>query len=376
MTMRVVVAQEQTGSSAPVRELLLGMGLECSAGDCVTFADLPVRLAQNRADLVLVQAAGDPTAPLETLRQALPLTRSPIMVVGPAADASQILRYLQGGAREYLDEAQLQVNLERALDKLRLSGTLQQGQGVVVGVMSATPGSGVTMVALNLAFAWADRQSTQVALVELGRGPADVALFLDLTPRHTVADVHQNWERLDATLLRGSMFTHPDKVDILAYPFETLDSQPLLPQAVRKSVLLLRTMYPAAVLDLGHFLGEEQVEALRLCELLAVVVRLDVPGLRQARRFLTLLHDRGVPRERIRAVANRYGQRGQLAWKKAEETLGMSFAEYIVDDTTRVNLALEQAQPLVKVTRHGITRRFFKLVDMLNAQARSNPSGK
>jgi pilus assembly protein CpaE len=210
-----------------------------------------------------------------------------------------------------------------------------------------------------------------VALVELGRGPAALALTLDLQPRHTVAEVHSNWERLDATFLRQSMLAHPGGVQILSHKAEALAPDPLPPQAVRKSVILLRTIFSAAVLDLGHVIAEEQVEALRLCDSVAVVVRLDVPALRQARRFLRLLGDRGVPRDRIRLVANRYGQRGEVAWKKAEEAIGGSFAAYVSEDAGKVNAALNQGQPLVKMARYaGITRRFYKLVEQFNGRSR------
>ncbi len=369
--MRVVVAQDQPGGSEAIRQLLLGMGLECAAGDCVSHADLPVRLAQNPADLILVRAAGEPAATVAAIRQALPLTKAPIMVMGPAADAAQILLYLQGGAREFLDEARFQENLENALEKLRLSGEARQGQGVVVGVVSATPGSGVTTVATNLAFAQAAAHPNQVALLEMGRGAADLALALDLKPRHTVADVHQEHDRLDARLLRQSMLEHPGGVQILAQKVGALSVDPLPPPTVRKSVILLRTIYAASVLDLGHDLGEEHYEALRLCDVVLVVVRLDVPALKHARRLVQELEKRGVPRGRIQLVANRYGQRGQVPWKSAEEAVGGRFAGWIVDDPGRVNAALNQGQPVVRASSYsGITRRFFKLSDQLNGKPR------
>ncbi len=367
--MRVVVAQEPPVDGEAIRQLLLGMGMECGADDVVGHGELLVRLARNPTDVVLVRAGPEEAATVGLIKQAIPLTKAPVMVLGPSADAAQILCYLQGGAREFLDEAQLQVNLENALEKLRQRGEVKYGTGQVVGVLSATPGSGVTTIATNLAFAWAEQFPNQVALVELGRGPADLALVLDLQPRHTVADVHQHWERLDATFLRQSMLAHPRGVQILAYKPETLAPEPLPVAGVRKSVILLRTIYAAAVLDLGHTLGDEQVEALRLCDAVVQVVRLDVPALRQARRFLRLLGDRGVPRDRVRLVANRYGQRGEVSWKKAEEAVGGTFVGYISEDAGKVNAAVNQGQPLVKTARYAsITRRFFKLAEQLNGR--------
>jgi pilus assembly protein CpaE len=368
--MRVVITQEQAGQVERIRHVVLGMGLECAPADCVSFGELPVRLAQGPIDLLLVQVGTNVTAAVDAMHQAKPLTNAPIMAVGTTRDAQQILQVMQGGAREYLDEANLQPALEAALQKHQEAGTPRKGQGIVIGVVSATPGSGVTTVATNLAFLWAEQYKDQVALCELGRDAADLALSLDINPRHTVADLGQNWERMDANLLRKSMTSHAGGVQVLAYKPETLAVEPVDARAVRKAVLLMRTMYQAAVLDLGHMLGDEHFEAMRLCDHVAVVVRLDVPALRQARRFLRLLSERNLPRERIQLVANRYGQRGQIAWKKAEEALGARFVEYIPDDSGSVNSALNQGQPLVRVRRYGsITRRLGKLAALLNGRA-------
>jgi pilus assembly protein CpaE len=368
--MRVVVAREQPGGSEAIRQLLLGMGLECASGDCVAHADLPVRLAQNPAELVLVQAGAEPSAAVGAVRQALPLTKAPIMVMGPAADAGQILQYLQAGAREFLDEARLQENLENALDKLRQVSESRHGQqGTVIGVVSPSPGAGVTTVAINLAFVRARQYPNQVALIEMGRGAADLALALDLKPRHTVADIHQEHDRLDARLLRQSMLEHPGGVQILTHKPGALSVDPLPARTVRKSVILLRTIFAVSVLDLGHELDEEHYEALRLCDAVPVVVRLDVPALKHARRLVQELEKRGVPRERLQLVANRYGEKGQVPWKSAEDAVGGKFAGWITHDPGRVNSALNQGQPVVKANSYaGITRRFVKLADQLNGK--------
>jgi pilus assembly protein CpaE len=367
--MRVVITQEQTGANDQVRQAILGLGLECGAGDCVSFAELPVRLSQGGLDLVLVRTGAEPAAALAAIRQAVALTGAPVLAVGPATDVQQILETTRSGAREYLDESRLTSDLEAALEKLRGTAGPKHGHGLVVAVASATPGSGVTTVATNLAFIWAEKHPEQVALVELGRETADLALCLDLSPRHTVTDVAQNWHRMDAALLRRSMMEHPGGVRVLAQKPETLEVAPFDAQAVRKAVILMRTMYAVTVLDLGHVLSEEHYEAMRLADLVTVVVRLDVPALRQTRRFIGTCTERGVPRDRIRLVANRYGQKGQIGWRKAEEAMNAKFADYIPDDSGKLNQALNKGQPLVRVARRSsISRRFAKLAHHLNGR--------
>ncbi len=367
--MRVVVAQHQAESLEPVRRILLGMGLECTAADCVPFSELPVRLAQAPTDLVLVRVGAEPAATLDAIRQSTSLTAAPVLALGAATDPQHILQTTRGGAREYLDEDRLQEDLEAALEKLHGSGTVGHGQGRVLAFVAATPGAGVTTVATNVAFALANQHPEQVALAELGRETPDLALNLDFEPRHTVADLAQSWQRLDAVLLRQSLVMLPGGVGALAYKPETPAALPLEKQAVRKLVVLLRTRFAASVLDLGHTLGEEHYEALRLADAVGVIVRLDVPALRQARLLVRQLADTGVPVDRIRPIANRYGQRGQIIWKKAEEALGVKFAAYIPEDSGKLNDALNRGQPVVRVARYAsISRRFTQLATLLAAR--------
>jgi pilus assembly protein CpaE len=370
--MRVVIAHEQAGQYEPVRQVVLGMGLECSPEDCVAYSDLPVRLSHGAVNLVLVHAGEDVHAAIDVIKSALPLTPAPALAFGPTRDPAEVLQLIQGGAREYLAQENLQTGLEKAMDKLHLTTLAQLGKGTVVGVVSATPGSGVTTVASTLAFLWADKYKDRVILAELGREAADLALSLDLNPRHTVVDVagEKNLDRLDATFIKRCLTPHAAGVHVLAYKPETLSGETLDPRAVRKALLLMKTGYAAAVLDLGHILGEEHFEAMKVCDSIVLVVRLDVPGLRQARRLLRLLSERGLPRERIRLVANRYGQRGQISWKKAEEALGAKFAEYVPEDSAAVNYALNQGQPLARARRRcSIVRRIGKLAASLNGRS-------
>jgi pilus assembly protein CpaE len=356
----------------PIRQVLLGLGLECSAEDCVTYEELPVRLGREPAELVLVVVAPGVAGASTVIRQTAARTKAVILAVGPTQDAQYILQTLQSGAREYLGEDRLRSDLETALEKLHLAGVVKHIQGTILGVVSATPGSGVSTVAGNLAFAWADQYPEGIALIELGRGAADVALSLDLNPPHTVEEVVQNWERLDATLLKQSLASHPGGVRVLAHKPEKLFVTPLDPVALRKTLLLLRTIYQGVVLDLGHLLEAEHQEALRLCDLVAVVVRLDVPALRQARGLVSLLEGYGVSRDRLRLIANRYGQKGQIPWKKAEESLGAKFAAYLPDEISKLNRALNQGQPVVRVAPGAnIARRFHKLARLLNGKPNS-----
>jgi pilus assembly protein CpaE len=240
----------------------------------------------------------------------------------------------------------------------------------LISVVAAAPGTGVTTIASNLAFALGEKHPQRVALAELGLGVPELALALDLKPRHSIADLAQSWERLDATMLSQTLIEHPGGVHILAHQPETLAAPPLVSQAMQRTLLLLKVLYNYVVLDLGHLTDDSIVEALGLSEQVVLALRLDVPSLRLTRRLVHELGQRGLSPERVRLVANRYGQRKQVGWKEAEKAIGLPIVEYIPDDSTNLNAALNQGIPLLRLARRaGITRTFDKLASRLNGQA-------
>jgi pilus assembly protein CpaE len=367
--MRAVIANEVPGTADRLRQVVLAVGLECAADDCVAFADLPVRLARTPADLVLVAIGPNPAAALPVIQDAA-RTPTPVLAVGPSSDSQQILQAIRSGAREYLDEAHLRDELLSGLEKLRRTGTMLYRRGRTFAVLAATPGSGVTTVATSLAFALAEKNSGRVALAEVGDGVPSLALNLNLEPRHSVADIALHWDRLDATMLRQTLVEHPDGVSVLAYKPETLRVEPLQPAAMRQTLVLLGALFDFAVLDLGHAADANSLEALRLANSVVLVVRLDVPSLRLSRQLIRQLLDQSLTPDKLRVVVNRFGQREQVPWKKASEVLGLPIIEWIPDDPATVNHANNHGLPLVSAARRAaITRAFGNLATSLNGSA-------
>jgi pilus assembly protein CpaE len=367
--MRVVLASETANEREQLRPQLLGAGLECGADDCVTFAELEARLAHAAAEVVVVHIGDEPALALPIVQKTAARVTAPILAIGPTNNAQFVIQVLRGGAREYLDESKLREELSVALEKLRQAGLVKYKVGCTLAVTAVCPGSGVTTVASNLAFALADHAPKQVVLAELATDVPTLALALDLKPRHSIGELARDWDRTDATMLQQTLVEHAGGVQVLAHTPETLAAAPLSPPAMRHLTLLLRTLYDWTVLDLGHSSHAAALEAMLLAETVIVVTRLDIPSLRLTRRYLKDLIERGVRKERLRPVANFYGQRKQIAWKQAQETIGMPVAVWLPDDAASVNQALNQGQPLLRIARGAkISKRIQELAQQLAAR--------
>jgi pilus assembly protein CpaE len=369
--MRAILCSDQVEGRDALRQAVLNTGLECGAEDCVPLKKILPRLVLGNADVVLVDVAGNPKDALEAIRAASLKTSAPVLAIGPSGDANVVLQAHRHGARQFLDQSKPRDELIAAVERLHPPEKTSYRGGKIIAVSGAMPASGVTTVASGLAFALAEKYPKQVALVELGGEIPELALNLDLQPLHTLGQVMRDWERIDGSTLRQAMFDHPAGAHVLVDSPEHPYGEPIEPAACKQLVALCKAMYDFTVIDLGHgAVTPAAQQVIAAAQEIVVVIRLDVPSLRLTKIFLSRLEALGVSEDTISLVANRYGQRRQLPWKKAEEALGLPVKTWIPDDPATINLGLNHGTPLVQTARRArITRRFDQLAKSLNGIA-------
>ncbi len=316
----------------------------------VPFDQAEAVLGRERVDMLVVVLSPAPDAGLDLVRKLRHRVCGPVLAVGQASESKLILRALHEGADHYLDEADLETQLEAVL--LRLHGreeTTTKPTGRLVSVLGASGGCGTSTLAVNLATVLA-RQHGRCALIDLKPGVGDLAALLDLRPEHSLADLCLNSARMDRAMFEAALVAHASGVHLLAPPQMYEDIRLVTPKGVHKTLALAREIFPLSVADLEDCFHEEQVIALRQADLVLLVFRLDFPALRNTRRILDYFEQINIPDDRVRLVINRYGQAKELPVSEAEEALGRKVAYYIPDDPKTVNGANNMGVPVVLKT--------------------------
>jgi pilus assembly protein CpaE len=366
--MRACVVCDQEQTSAKVRQVLLRHGHECSATQVFTLDTAVEMLAETTVELAVVVLSADAEYSLAVLSQVRARTQRRLLAVGPADEPKLILRALREGADHYLDESELEVELEGALLRLRVEGDAQSEPGRLITVLAPSGGSGSSTVAANVATVLA-REHKTCALFDLKLETGDLAALLDLRPTHTLADLCQNVDRLDRVMFERSLARHASGVHLLAPPRTFDDITHVTPDAVRQALTLARGLFPYVVVDLDHSFREEQVQVLRQTDVLLLVLRLDFTCLRNARRALDYLAKLGISPERVRLVVNRYGQPKEVPAAKAEEALGVKIFHYIPDEPKTINLANNNGVPAVlEYPRAKVSRSVSQLAHNINGR--------
>ena len=119
--MRVVIAHPPGRNVQDLRQALHGAGLNCINADCVQWDDLPPRVAQVKADLLVVRTDDNAHANWAAVRESQQLTDAPIIAVGPSS-AEGVQSARQSGARDYINVTNLRSELDASLAGLQSEG--------------------------------------------------------------------------------------------------------------------------------------------------------------------------------------------------------------------------------------------------------------
>lgn len=355
--MRVVVAGGQLEKINEARRILLSEGLRCEAEDVVGYDRLPDCLAATRPDVVLVYCNGSENEGLAAIETAHHLVHGPILAVGEPA-VSLMRESMRAGAREFLDINNLRQDLSAALVSIENVNQGASKRGRIVTVFSPNGGVGVTTIALNLAVSFArmsppPSEGTTV-LIDATAAPSDLSLLLDMEPKHTLAEVCRQQDRLDRKLLAGAVTAHASGLHVLPQAGYTqelgLPRSEVNSTVIRQMFVNLRKMYEFVVVDLGHTLSDAQIEAMRLSNVVLIAAIADVPGLRRVRWAVDTAEAMGIPRDRFQVVLSRYGGRNQVSKPKIEEALHLPILAAIPDDAALVTNARNEGLPLAEVS--------------------------
>ena len=372
--MKMVVVGGDAERINEARRVLLSEGVTCDAEHVAGYERMQDSLAAGKPDAVLIFCEGDGHDGLVAIRAAHRLVSGPVLAAGEA-NVALMRDAMRAGAREYLDVKNLRHDLINALGAIETVQPRESKRGRIISVFSPINGSGVTTISLNLAISLLKRQAKEaggVALVDINPPPSDLSLLLDISPKHTLADVLRNQDRLDRRLMAGAMTPHKSGLQVLPQAGFTDDLEmppfDISPAVLRQIFVLLRTNFAVAVVDLGHSVSDVQFEAFRLSDVIVLPAVADVPGLRRVRWALDTAESVGISRERFQIVVNRHGAKNSVPNPKVEDALHSSIATTIADQGPTFSSARNEGVPAIELSG-SIASAFNTLVKIVESNA-------
>ncbi|HEX6978897.1 MAG TPA: AAA family ATPase [Alphaproteobacteria bacterium] len=285
-----------------------------------------------------------------------------VAATAPTGSVATMRRLLREGIDDFLpqplDEHDLIDTLRAAAASRREAAGPPGRQGKVLAFMRASGGVGATTLAVHTAVGLAAAEKANgrsVCLIDLDVQFGNAALSLDLEATSGLVDIVRAPERLDGTLLKSAMLQHKSGLHVLSAPAIPMPLDALSPDTAGRILELACEEFDFVVLDMPRALAGWTEAVLAAVDYLAIVVQLNVPMLRQARRLLDVLQEEGHYALPIGIVCNRYVRRwgDGVDIRNAEKALGRRIDYLVPNDYRLVMNALNQGVPVFDVKRRS-----------------------
>ncbi|QLJ05202.1 AAA family ATPase [Streptomyces sp. NEAU-sy36] len=203
------------------------------------------------------------------------------------------------------------------------------GGGTVVTVSGAKGGVGATLTAVQLALA-AQASGRPTALVDLDLQSGDVASYLDIQFRRSVADLAAITD-ISPRVLADALFRHDTGLSLLLAPAEGERGEEVTDRAVRQIVRALRSRYEVVVIDCGAQLGGAGAAAVETADTALLVTTPDVIAVRAAKRTVRMWDRLQIRKaEETTAVVNRHSRHTEIQPALVQRITGTGLARTAV----------------------------------------------
>ena len=348
--------------------------------DKLDFTELIQPDGAGFADVLVMELTDDLKKDLEFIKSVLDSKKSKVFLTSSQSRPEIILQTMRMGISDFFPQPLKKEEIERAFERIKEEAHegKKTRQGKVISVLGAKGGSGVTTVATNLATSLSRlTEENGVGIIDLNVLLEDVSTFLDLSPRYTIAQFSESIERLDLTLLTGFLTRHPYGIYLLSFPDNIDEISELPPDGLKKIVNIMRTAFDFTIVDIPHSFDPLTVQAFELSNFIFVVITLDVPSLRNARRLLDMFCALGYSDDKIKIVVNRYAKGSEISLKDVEAVLKCQDFWIIPNDYPAVISSINQGKPLSETAaKSEICNSFEKLALMLTQGAEAQKRTK
>jgi pilus assembly protein CpaE len=287
-----------------------------------------------------------------------------------------LINAMRAGVREVLPSPASNVALEAAVSRAAAKLTKAQGRNVgkILAFMSCKGGSGATFLATNLGYQLAKDKT--VLLIDLNVQFGDALTFVhDGRAPSTLADIAQNIERLDATLLAASTVKVAQNYSILAAPEDPAHAMEIKPEHIDAILNLAITQYDFVLLDVSRNLDTLTIKALDRAYRIYPVLQAGLPYLRNAGKLLAVFKSLGYPEDKVELIVNRFDKGGEIGLDVIHRSVGKVRINTVPNSYKEVNASINQGNPLFELARsNAVTRNLTELALSLSPKAEESRS--
>jgi pilus assembly protein CpaE len=252
------------------------------------------------------------------------------------------------GADDYLPKPFELAILEAKVQSLLRRSTglsIRANRGRVILFAHAKGGVGTTCLAVNTAVLLAARSSRPVGLLDLDVEFGDSAVYLNLHPNQTLADLKPApGTVVDEALFEGFV-TESGSVRLVVGADLPERAELVTLPAIQLAIDRLSATCQFVLIDAPASFSERTLTALDTSDMICLVTSASLPSLKATRRCLGLFEKLGVATGRVRLILN-YSTTHAMDTEAATRVLGRR-PDFVVQRYESLDAAANSGRPLV-----------------------------
>ncbi|HEX9098074.1 MAG TPA: response regulator [Candidatus Dormibacteraeota bacterium] len=272
----------------------------------------------------------------------------PILMFSEMGSPPDALAGYAVGADDYLPKPFELAILEAKVQSLlrRSAGTAARvNRGRVILFAHAKGGVGTTCLAVNTAVLLAARSSRPVGLLDLDVEFGDSAVYLNLHPNQTLADLKPApGTVVDEALFEGFV-TESGSVRLVVGADLPERAELVTLPAIQLAIDRLSATCQFVLIDAPASFSERTLTALDTSDMICLVTSASLPSLKATRRCIGLFEKLGVADARVRVILN-YSTTHAMDVEAAARVLGRR-PDFVVQRYESLDAAANSGRPLV-----------------------------
>jgi pilus assembly protein CpaE len=240
----------------------------------------------------------------------------------------------------------------------------KKGGATKITVFSTKGGCGKSFIATNLAVDLIKQFKKRVTLFDLNYQFGDIALMLNLFPRHTIYDIMSVVEQLDSEMLAGFLTVHESGVKVLPAPIDPTQDESISTANTKKILDILSEISDYVIIDTPAGFSDNVLLLLEETDYLCMVTSMDVPSIKNLKITLQLLEQLKFPKEKIFLVLNRAGTKVGITEDEIRKTISKKI-DIAIPSNRLVPLTINKGVPLVtEAQRSNVAKSIRKLTNI------------
>ncbi len=237
-----------------------------------------------------------------------------------------------------------------------------------ITVLGTKGGSGKSFIATNLAIDLANLLKKKVVLFDLNYQFGDVALMLNLFPKHTVYDIMSVIDQLDSEMLNSFLTTHSSGVKVLPAPIDPTQDEAISTKTTKKILDILSDFNDYIVIDTPSSFSDNVLLILEETDCLCMITGMDVPSIKNLKITLQLLEQLKFPPEKIFLILNRADTKVGITIDEIKKTIGRSI-DVTIPSNRVVPISVNKGVPVVTdAPRSSVSQSIHKLTNLLKSK--------